>query len=135
MRVDGILVEHSNNLGVAHLVECSTKPPRIWLNAPPRRVPEPGVGSLGKVSPLLGSSTFVYSVGMGDAKGYPGGNLTAGLCDSCAHQRLIATDRGSRFTLCELSKSDDRFAKYPRLPVVSCLGYAATTQQDALPSL
>jgi len=47
----------------------------------------------------------------------------AGLCDRCAHQRVVRTGRGSRFSLCERSKSDPAFAKYPRLPVLACGGY------------
>jgi hypothetical protein len=48
---------------------------------------------------------------------------TAGLCATCAHMRLITSDRGSVFYLCELSKTDPRFPKYPQLPVLSCSGY------------
>jgi len=47
----------------------------------------------------------------------------AGLCAECAHARRIESERGSVFVLCELSNSDKRFAKYPRLPVLSCPGY------------
>ena len=46
-----------------------------------------------------------------------------GLCDSCVHQKLIRNTRGSTFSLCELSKTDPRFPKYPRLPVVRCAGF------------
>jgi hypothetical protein len=49
----------------------------------------------------------------------------AGLCADCLHARRIESTRGSRFFLCELSLTDLRFAKYPRLPVLSCSGYAA----------
>jgi GNAT superfamily N-acetyltransferase len=35
----------------------------------------------------------------------------------------MRSDRGSVFYRCLLSASDSRFPKYPRLPVVSCLGY------------
>lgn len=48
---------------------------------------------------------------------------TAGLCASCKNMREIISDRGSRFYLCELSKTDSRFPKYPRLPVLNCPGY------------
>ena len=48
----------------------------------------------------------------------------AGLCASCLHARLMRSDRGSVFYLCELSKVDPRFPKYPRLLVLSCSGYA-----------
>ncbi len=37
--------------------------------------------------------------------------------------RRIESDRGSIFYLCELSKVDPRYPKYPRLPVLSCTGY------------
>jgi len=47
----------------------------------------------------------------------------AGLCDSCAHQRVVTTTRGSRFSLCERSKTEPEFPKYPRVPVVECRGY------------
>jgi hypothetical protein len=49
--------------------------------------------------------------------------MQAGLCDRCEHQKLIRNTRGSSFSLCERSKSDPRFPKYPRLPVVRCAGY------------
>ena len=49
----------------------------------------------------------------------------AGLCASCQHCTVVASDRGSRFILCERSKTDDRFPRYPPLPVRVCGGYAA----------
>jgi hypothetical protein len=48
----------------------------------------------------------------------------AGLCANCVHSRNIKSARGSLFVLCQLSSSDPRFPKYPRLPVFSCDGYA-----------
>ncbi len=47
----------------------------------------------------------------------------AGLCADCVHARRIESGRGSVFILCELSLTDLRFPKYPRLPVLSCEGY------------
>jgi len=47
----------------------------------------------------------------------------AGLCADCVHARSVESSRGSVFLLCELSRSDPRFTKYPRLPVLSCPGY------------
>lgn len=47
----------------------------------------------------------------------------AGLCADCLHARKIKSERGSQFYLCELSKSDSSFPKYPRLPVIQCTGY------------
>ena len=46
-----------------------------------------------------------------------------GLCSSCAHARVIRSAKGSEFWLCERGKSDARFNKYPRLPVLACLGF------------
>ena len=48
----------------------------------------------------------------------------SGLCDRCRHQRVVTTTRGSAFSLCEKSKEDPRFPKYPRLPVVACPGFS-----------
>jgi len=50
-------------------------------------------------------------------------NTQAGLCSDCLHARRIESERGSVFILCNLSQSDPRFPKYPRLPVLSCDGY------------
>ena len=44
---------------------------------------------------------------------------SAGLCATCLHARTVTSDRGSTFVWCGLSKSDPRFPKYPRLPVLA----------------
>jgi hypothetical protein len=49
--------------------------------------------------------------------------IIAGLCATCIHMRRIVSDRGSVFYLCELSKTDPTFPKYPRLPVLECAGF------------
>jgi hypothetical protein len=49
--------------------------------------------------------------------------LGAGLCAACLHSRSIESARGSVFIFCNLSQTDPRFPKYPRLPVLSCDGY------------
>lgn len=46
-----------------------------------------------------------------------------GLCADCLHMRHIKSDRGSLFYLCQLSATDEKFPKYPRLPVLRCSGY------------
>lgn len=48
-----------------------------------------------------------------------------GLCGHCKHARVIKSSKGSEFTLCERSKTDPRYRKYPALPVVQCVGYEA----------
>jgi hypothetical protein len=47
----------------------------------------------------------------------------AGLCDTCIHQRVVRNTRGSTFSLCELSKTDPAYPRYPRLPVTECRGH------------
>ncbi len=49
----------------------------------------------------------------------------AGLCARCRHARPATSQRGSTFWRCALSARDPRFPKYPRLPVLACVGYAA----------
>jgi hypothetical protein len=43
----------------------------------------------------------------------------------------MKSDRGSVFYLCQLSASDARFAKYPRLPVLECAGYQPLTTDES----
>jgi len=47
----------------------------------------------------------------------------AGLCDSCVHQHVVRNTRGSVFSLCERSRSEPEYPRYPRLPVVRCAGH------------
>jgi hypothetical protein len=51
------------------------------------------------------------------------GPSASGLCSDCMHSRVVESARGSAFILCNLSQTDPRFPKYPRLPVLSCDGY------------
>jgi hypothetical protein len=46
-----------------------------------------------------------------------------GLCDTCRHQRIVRSGRGSVFTMCLKSKEDQTLPKYPRVPVTECHGY------------
>jgi hypothetical protein len=64
-----------------------------------------------------------YAAGMTQASDPEREKTRAGLCSDCVHARRVDSDRGSVFFLCELSASDPRFPKYPRLPIVSCPGY------------
>lgn len=45
-----------------------------------------------------------------------------GLCAGCRHARRVRTPR-SRFWLCERSREDASYDRYPRLPVLSCRGF------------
>jgi hypothetical protein len=64
-----------------------------------------------------------YSACMANASNNWKPEESSGLCADCVHSRCVESSRGSVFRLCELSRSDPRFAKYPRLPVLSCPGY------------
>jgi len=55
----------------------------------------------------------------------------AGLCATCAHADKIRSDRGSIFYRCLLSASDPRYPKYPRLPMLSCPGYASALNRSS----
>jgi hypothetical protein len=50
-----------------------------------------------------------------------------GLCARCRNARRILSSKGSEFWMCELSKTDARFAKYPPLPVLRCEGFQRNT--------
>lgn len=50
-----------------------------------------------------------------------------GLCTSCAHQKVVRTGRGSEFSMCLRHRDDERYPKYPRLPVTACPGHEPRT--------
>jgi hypothetical protein len=45
------------------------------------------------------------------------------LCETCMRMREVVTPKGSRFLLCEVSRSDAAYPKYPAQPVVRCASY------------
>lgn len=51
------------------------------------------------------------------------GSVEPGLCGACVHARVVRSGRGSTFWLCEQSRTDARFPRYPRLPVLACVGF------------
>jgi len=46
-----------------------------------------------------------------------------GLCSCCRWARVQKTTRESRFWRCTRAEEDARFVRYPRLPVLRCVGY------------
>jgi hypothetical protein len=50
-------------------------------------------------------------------------SIVTGLCSTCIHAKEMRNDRGSVFLFCLLSRTDTRYPKYPRLPVLRCEGY------------
>ena len=57
----------------------------------------------------------------GDAWKALGGS--AGLCAGCVHAKLNPTRRGTAYLRCLRAEWDDRLARYPRLPVLDCVGF------------
>lgn len=53
----------------------------------------------------------------------PEQSVEPGLCGTCRNARILTSDRASIFHRCLLADQDPRFAKYPRLPVVRCVGW------------
>jgi hypothetical protein len=53
-----------------------------------------------------------------------------GLCDTCRHQRIVRSGRGSVFSMCLKSREDTTFPKYPRVPVTACSGYARSAPSE-----
>jgi hypothetical protein len=50
---------------------------------------------------------------------------SVGLCSNCRFAKRIESGKGSRFFLCRRSESDPGYPRYPRLPILSCVGYEA----------
>ncbi len=55
-----------------------------------------------------------------------------GLCSRCQHAQRVATPR-SEFWLCGLSRTDARYERYPRLPVIACEGFEPLREDEAPP--
>ena len=53
-----------------------------------------------------------------------------GLCATCAHVQRIVSSKGKTFYLCRKSETDDRFPRYPALPVIRCIGYEIAPATD-----
>jgi len=43
--------------------------------------------------------------------------------------QIMKSDRGSTFYMCQLSVTDPAFPKYPRLPVLRCVGYEGKKEE------
>jgi len=49
--------------------------------------------------------------------------MRVGLCETCIYAKVIRNQRESLFFLCEYSKIDLSFQKYPNLPVTICTAH------------
>jgi hypothetical protein len=47
------------------------------------------------------------------------------------HQKIVKSGRGSVFSMCLRHRTDERFPKYPRLPVERCPGYERREELSA----
>lgn len=54
-----------------------------------------------------------------------------GLCETCRNVKIVDTRKGSRFYLCTLSDVDSRFPRYPRIPVLQCIGYVPEEEEGS----
>lgn len=48
-----------------------------------------------------------------------------GLCGTCRYAAVKSTNRGTTYLRCTRASWDDRLARYPRLPVAACVGFAS----------
>jgi hypothetical protein len=46
--------------------------------------------------------------------------ISPGLCATCSHAVVVRSDRGSTFVRC----THPQLPKYPRLPVLECVGWS-----------
>jgi len=53
-----------------------------------------------------------------------------GLCDTCVHQQIVRNTRGSVFSLCRRSRDEPEFPRYPRVPVLECVGHESHGDED-----
>lgn len=50
-----------------------------------------------------------------------------GLCGRCEYARRNTTRRGTTYLRCGRASWDDRLVRYPRLPVLECVGFRAAS--------
>jgi hypothetical protein len=53
-----------------------------------------------------------------------------GLCGTCLHAWVKATNRGTAYLRCARASWDDRLVRYPRLPVRDCPGFTPASSED-----
>jgi hypothetical protein len=52
------------------------------------------------------------------------------LCATCIHCKEVVSGKGSRFLLCQKAEMDRRFHKYPPQPIVRCVGYEESVEDE-----
>lgn len=76
-----------------------------------------------------------YASSIGNMRSVEKDRGFAGLCADCQFAKRINSARGTVFYLCKMSATDESFAKYPRLPMIECVGYVARPLEDSAPSM
>lgn len=51
--------------------------------------------------------------------------IETGLCGACRHARTNTIKRGTTYLRCTRAEWDERLVRYPRLPVLRCVGVEA----------
>lgn len=59
--------------------------------------------------------------------------MNAGLCKKCIHAKIVRNQRSGLFFLCEYSKLDSSFVKYPKTPVISCRAFENKVSKKTFP--
>ncbi len=67
---------------------------------------------------------------MGEMEGPPPESAVAGLCADCLHAKKLETKIGATIYLCGLAAKQPRLPKFPRLPVLACIGYEKQRRED-----
>ena len=57
-----------------------------------------------------------------------------GLCAECRHALVKGTNRGTVYLRCTRASWDDSLVKYPRLPVIGCVGFEPMDGDDLVRS-
>ena len=56
-----------------------------------------------------------------------------GLCADCRFSNVQRSERGSEFWRCRRADTDERFPRYPPLPIRECTGYEASDPDSSEP--
>ena len=57
--------------------------------------------------------------------------VPAGRCLSCLYARIVRAKVDNVYYFCERSVDDSRYARYPRLPVLTCDGHVDRAESGA----
>ena len=59
----------------------------------------------------------------GDTEPGPAPGLEWGLCGGCRHAAVTRSARGSRFLRCRAAEEHPALARYPQVPVETCVAF------------